>query len=76
MSASKLNCSELQDHKKNETLSAVASAGLTAKEAAINAQSDEVKAMIAAEQRIAPVGEDFIEAEKDAHGKKLESLVK
>lgn len=53
------------DNKKNDATSA----GMTAAEIAISSQSDEIKAMIAAEKNVAPVGEDYIESEKDSAGK-------
>lgn len=56
------------DNKKVEAMTAASSAGLSATELAISAQSDDVKAMIAAEASVTPVGESYIESEKDAHG--------
>lgn len=68
--SSKLDCSKLQEtHKKIETLATVSVAGISDTERAINAQNEEIRAMIAAEQSVAAVGEEYIESEKDANGR-------
>ncbi|KAK6731402.1 hypothetical protein RB195_007709 [Necator americanus] len=66
--------------KKQQVMQAVGSAG--AKPAddstvqAIKGQTEELQALIAAEQNLKPVGEEFVEAQRDATGKLLQYLCK
>uniref|UniRef100_A0A0K0CYV8 DZF domain-containing protein n=1 Tax=Angiostrongylus cantonensis TaxID=6313 RepID=A0A0K0CYV8_ANGCA len=66
--------------KKQQVLQAVGSAGTKATEdsavQAVKGQTEELQALIAAEQNLKPVGEEFVEAQRDATGKLLQYLCK
>ncbi|KAJ1373709.1 hypothetical protein KIN20_036191 [Parelaphostrongylus tenuis] len=66
--------------KKQQVLQAVGSAGTKATDEsavqAIKGQTEELQALIAAEQNLKPVGEEFVEAQRDATGKLLQYLCK
>ncbi|WKX89329.1 hypothetical protein Q1695_008740 [Nippostrongylus brasiliensis] len=67
--------------KKQQVLQAVGSAGVknteeTSTAQAIKGQTEELQALIAAEQNLKPVGEEFVEAQRDATGKLLQYLCK
>ncbi|EPB77889.1 zinc finger, C2H2 type [Ancylostoma ceylanicum] len=66
--------------KKQQVMQAVGSAGTKAPEdstvQAIKGQTEELQALIAAEQNLKPVGEEFVEAQRDATGKLLQYLCK
>ncbi|VDK47436.1 unnamed protein product [Cylicostephanus goldi] len=66
--------------KKQQVMQAVGSAGTKAPEEptvqAIKGTTEELQALIAAEQNLKPVGEEFVEAQRDATGKLLQYLCK
>ncbi|VDO70252.1 unnamed protein product [Haemonchus placei] len=66
--------------KKQQVMHAVGSAGVKSAEEptaqAIKGQTEELQALIAAEQSLKPVGEEFVEAQRDATGKLLQYLCK
>ncbi|KAK6029186.1 zinc finger, C2H2 type, partial [Ostertagia ostertagi] len=66
--------------KKQQVMQAVGSAGVKPAEEptsqAIKGQTEELQALIAAEQSLKPVGEEFVEAQRDATGKLLQYLCK
>ncbi|XGW21944.1 hypothetical protein V3C99_004701 [Haemonchus contortus] len=66
--------------KKQQVIHAVGSAGVKPAEEptaqAIKGQTEELQALIAAEQSLKPVGEEFVEAQRDATGKLLQYLCK
>ncbi|VDO64734.1 unnamed protein product [Heligmosomoides polygyrus] len=66
--------------KKQQVIQAVGSAGVKSTEdtaaQAIKGQTEELQALIAAEQNLKPVGEEFVEAQRDATGKLLQYLCK
>ncbi|KJH43604.1 zinc finger, C2H2 type [Dictyocaulus viviparus] len=66
--------------KKQQVLQAVGSVGTKVTDDpaahAIKGQTEELQALIAAEQNLKPVGEEFVEAQRDATGKLLQYLCK
>uniref|UniRef100_A0A158PLH3 DZF domain-containing protein n=1 Tax=Angiostrongylus costaricensis TaxID=334426 RepID=A0A158PLH3_ANGCS len=66
--------------KKQQVLQPVGTAGTKATEESavqtVKGQTEELQALIAAEQNLKPVGEEFVEAQRDATGKLLQYLCK